>query len=445
MLFGLILASSGEPIDGFPSWEERVVEVWVNRARADPQADLAGCSSCGEAACYSPAPPMSHNHALARAARFHAVNLSLSRAGLQHDSPCTLVSNIGELYTPGPCDGSPSCACEGGATGCSAVCTSFSTRVSLFGAGPRAENAAASGGDPVSTFYQWLHEADADPSCGWRPSNGHRANILGDATAIGVGSSGGFFVQDFSYGSPSGRIVVGSHYPESGRVGFRAAWYDESPPSRALVAIDGRCLPMSLERGVEPSNATYLADEVVDRCVRYYFVFEDAAGGVETYPSTGAFGAGCGFDWELTRPAPGPSCGPGVPMPDAGPADLGVVPDSGSSTDLGMTAPDAGSIDALVDDASSPQGDREIRDGSSDSSVPGDSGPDELEVAGRRTESTRSGVGGGCACSVRARVGESASLALWVLGALSLARRRVTVRESARIPGRSSARARSVQ
>ena len=180
-------ASLGEPQDGFPSWGERVVFVWTNRARADPAADLASCTVCAERACYTPQPPVVWNHSLARAARFHSDNLALAGCSLQHDSPCTLVSDLGSRYTPGACNGAPSCACVGGSASCGSSGTSFGPRIGLFGGSARAEN-IATGSDPVSTFYRWLHEADSSSACGWRIANDHRANILGDARALGVGN-----------------------------------------------------------------------------------------------------------------------------------------------------------------------------------------------------------------------------------------------------------------
>ena len=40
--------------DGFPSWEERTVLVWTNRARSDPVADLKDCTVCADKDCYKP-------------------------------------------------------------------------------------------------------------------------------------------------------------------------------------------------------------------------------------------------------------------------------------------------------------------------------------------------------------------------------------------------------
>ena len=107
----------GVPKDGFPSWEERVVLVLTNRARADPAAQSAE-TCAGGCASYPPTKPLTHHHDLARAARFHATSLKKAGSGLQHESVCRLVSNLGAIY-PGQCDGDPSCACEGGSASCS--------------------------------------------------------------------------------------------------------------------------------------------------------------------------------------------------------------------------------------------------------------------------------------------------------------------------------------
>jgi hypothetical protein len=44
----------GEPVNGFPSWPERVIHEWINRARVDPQFEMNACgSACVERDCYS--------------------------------------------------------------------------------------------------------------------------------------------------------------------------------------------------------------------------------------------------------------------------------------------------------------------------------------------------------------------------------------------------------
>lgn len=301
-------AALGEPQDGFPTWEERVVFVWTNRARADPAADLASCTVCAERACYSPRPPVVWSHALARAARFHSDNLTRAGCSLQHDSPCTLVSDLGTRYTPGSCNGAPSCACTGGSATCGSMGTSFGARIGLFGVSARAEN-IATGSDPVTTFYRWLHERDDSSACGWRIANGHRANILGDARSLGVGKTlaGNVWTQDFgSSGTPDG-IVSGVHYPATGAsVALRANWYRAGvTPTSVTVNVGGTCLPMTLERGAG-DNGTYLAmASGLSGCVRYVFQATTAAGDV-FYPTTGSYGIGCAEDWTSARP---PTCG----------------------------------------------------------------------------------------------------------------------------------------
>ena len=104
--------------------------VYVNRARADPAADLAGCgSTCGESACYSQVAPLDWALGLNRSSRFHSANLEYANK-FQHDSPCQLVTNIASLYPPtGTCMGDASCACVGGTfTGT----TTWDTRIGYF-------------------------------------------------------------------------------------------------------------------------------------------------------------------------------------------------------------------------------------------------------------------------------------------------------------------------
>jgi uncharacterized protein YkwD len=304
-------AELGEPGDGFPDWSERAVLVWTNRARCDPAADLLDCTVCAEKACYGPVPPVAWNHNLGRAARFHSANLSLGGCALQHPSPCTLLTTIGADYTPGPCSGAPACACAGGSAVCGSTGTAWSTRVGYFGTAASAENIARGYTDPVRTFYLWLWEPDANPACGWRIDNGHRANILGGSNLLGVGRYSSTYTQDFGRGTVPTGIVSGVHYPQTGSaLAFRANWYATSGPVTAMVSVEGSCHPMTLERG-SASNGTYLASVsgLPTTCQRYVFHFTDATGDV-FYPTTGSYGIGCSSDWLDTRPAP---CGPCTP------------------------------------------------------------------------------------------------------------------------------------
>ncbi len=69
-----------------------------------------------------------------------------------------------------------------------ALCTGLEAQAGKAKApAPAPASAPAGLADPVSTFYLWLYEPDADPSCGWRMSNGHRANILSNECDQGAG------------------------------------------------------------------------------------------------------------------------------------------------------------------------------------------------------------------------------------------------------------------
>jgi hypothetical protein len=61
MLVPLPLLASGEEVNGFPRWQERVIQEWTNRARSDPQYEMTQCGPaiCTEGACYARIAPIS--------------------------------------------------------------------------------------------------------------------------------------------------------------------------------------------------------------------------------------------------------------------------------------------------------------------------------------------------------------------------------------------------
>ncbi len=310
----------GVPENGFPSWDERVILVLTNRARADPAAECAG--SC---TAYPATKPLTYQANAGRAARFQSTSLVLAKAGLMHDSVCQLVSNLGSLF-PASCDGSPSCACQTAPTctcsGSSPYCTvasgsltAWNSRISLFGASAAGENLAAGSSDPISSFSQWVH------------SSGHWTNINGSGHAkIGTGyfaGTGGcwnnIWAQVFSGGAAAADVLFGgAHYPKSGTTTtsfkFWANYAAAAAPQLATVNIDGTCYPMTLERGTATSG-TYLVQQTVPAsgCHRYYFYFRDGSGALTSYPTVGSYGVGVGAtcsDYSATeRPAPGAGCG----------------------------------------------------------------------------------------------------------------------------------------
>jgi uncharacterized protein YkwD len=305
------VAAEGEPDGSFPSWEERWFLQLHNRARCDPQYEMDVCgSACAEAACYSPAKPLTWTVELNRAARFHSANLTDSGCGMKHNSPCTLVSNIDSLY-PDSCDGATSCACVPSTENCSPTGgTTWPVRIGLFGTTGSGENIANSNPDPNVPFYQWLFEPTANSSCGFRSDNGHRYNILSELSyinSVGIGMAGNYTTADFGPGPAAGKIPSGSHYPrQAASVEIWTNWYDSQGPSVAAVNVEGVCHTMSLERGTS-TNGAWMAtvSGVGSGCHRYYFEFRDSEDTPATYPTTGSLAIGSGGgcpDWDIARP-----------------------------------------------------------------------------------------------------------------------------------------------
>jgi hypothetical protein len=315
---GVWRAEVGEPSNGFPSWAERVIHLWINRGRSDPQTDMtANCTvaNIADFSCYTRTTPLVGSYQLNRSARMHSAHQTA--CGMTHDSRCTLVDTINTLYTPGTCDGSPSCACKSGACTCTAPgCTDTWTRIGMFG-GSGSGECVASGGPsvPLTEYYMWICESynrsacayDTDPDA---QTNGHRWLIFKNSgPAVGSGCAGNYCTLDF--GGPaaaSNKIIDGVHYPATGTVALRAHWYDTAAPSQALVNIGGTCTAMSLERGIGANGTYLLANQAISGCTHYYFVFKDSGGNTVTYPETGSFGIGCSADWDSSRPALGSGC-----------------------------------------------------------------------------------------------------------------------------------------
>ncbi len=179
-----VCSAVGESVNGFPSWEERVLHEWTNRARSAPQVEMAACgANCAvDASCYSPIVPLSHDLALNRSARFHADETRLQNYS-DHPSACTVVSNINSL-NPAACDGS--------------------------GIG---ETMASGSADPNAVFYLWMREAGTSTSCSFTLDKPHRWLILKEGVAIGGGFSAALSVMDFGDGSAPTKVPSGAHCP----------------------------------------------------------------------------------------------------------------------------------------------------------------------------------------------------------------------------------------
>lgn len=294
---------AGESVNGFPSWEERVLHQWINRARVEPQVELANCGpACAERSCYSATAPLFWSESLNRAARFHADEMQ-KQGYFGHDSKCTIVDNINSLY-PAGCDGSASCACSGGSLKCvSGGCTPWAGRIGLFGAGPEGE-IIVTGRDPNTAFYLWLFERANASVCGFTGQNGHRWLILNASGVLGAGVAASSVV-DFGNGTQASRIASAAHYPRQAEsIEVWANWYHNSPPRSAFVIVDGKCTPLTLRRGSQTNGAwSATVTGMGSGCHRYYIVFTDASGAQVTWPATGSLGIGpqsC-TDWSTSR------------------------------------------------------------------------------------------------------------------------------------------------
>lgn len=306
----------GESTNGLPSWEERVLHAWVNRARLDPAAELAPCSACADEACYTPKPPLVYSSSLNRAARLHAVEMSLMGA-TGHDSACTLVSDIASSF-PTSCAGVPSCACVGGTASCAPQCTTWPQRVQLFGI-TGSHEVLGSGTSPVAAFDAWMAEPWVS-GCSSTPEA--RGTLLSTTGAIGFGVSGDAVVADLSENVPSLAypIVAGSHFPRQGtNLTFHAVWHDGWAAKTAAVDIDGTCHPLTRERGTGYLGAwTAAVTTPAAACQRYYFVFRREDSVIKTWPETGSLGIGDGTcaDFDASRPALPAGC-PCLPVCEA--------------------------------------------------------------------------------------------------------------------------------
>lgn len=317
----------GEAVNGFPNWRELVLHQWLNRARCDPQFEMALCgSNCGEKACHTPKPPLPWDLALNRAARFHSDEL-LRQSYFAHDSACNVVANIDALY-PAACNGSAACACGSG------CCTAWWQRIALFGASPSGE-IIASPTNPNTAFYLWLYEPSASTACSMNGANGHRWLILQSGGSVGMGSSGPA-VGDFGNGGTPTQLPSGSHYPQqAASVDLWTNWYDDAAPQQARVNIEGTCHAMTLARGTA-TNGAYQANVsgVGSGCHRYFFTFRDSGGATVTFPTTGSLAIGSGAecpDWDAARPADCDPVGPS-PTPSQTPTRTPTSPPTASPT-----------------------------------------------------------------------------------------------------------------
>jgi hypothetical protein len=323
LLCSLVLRAhaEGEAVNGYPNWSERVLLEWINRARVDPQVDLANCpgGQCAEKACYTPQPPRVWNANIAHSARFHSDEMTRDNF-FDHWSECSVLSTIATPYLNQTCSGTAACACSGGTRALGQFNGSDPhQRMALFGGGTGSwgEIIAWDGGGPDDSFYLWLYESTASATCSDHDNsdNGHRWIILssqwGSASA-GPGVSGALSTVDFDDAPGTNpKIPSGTHYPQqAASVEAWTNWHDTAAPSAHKINVDGVCRDMSLARGTLINGAWHATvNGVGSGCHRYYFEFTDSAGKPVRYPSSGSLAIGDGSaqctDWAASAP---PSC-----------------------------------------------------------------------------------------------------------------------------------------
>lgn len=313
----------GEAANGFPNWSERVLLEWVNRARSDPQTDLAGCPSgnCAENinGCYAPVPPRYLDPNVSHSSRFHSSEMLINNY-FAHPSNCALFTNIGTLY-PATCNGAASCECAASGS------TDPFTRMGYFGVsiGSGASEIIAAGySGPDASFYAWLYELSSSTTCADNGTNGHRYIILtngfgqlgGGGYMPNTGQAGiysSYATMDFAGNAPAPapKIASASHYPQqAASVDAWANWYDTAAPSVKKIDVDGVCTDMLLTRGSTTNGAWQLTvNNVGSGCHHYVFAFKDSSGNEVIYPTTGALTIGDGSaqcpDYSLSPP---PGC-----------------------------------------------------------------------------------------------------------------------------------------
>ena len=331
---GTLTAALGEPQGSFPSPEERLGLMAINRARSDPTTVKGARSTI-----FPARPPVVWNYDLSRSSRFHAINLLRSKVTLMHSSPCPLNPNVAAAN----CDGSPACACAsptgqacqncGNVAAVNNCGTDTFTRIGYFSNMATGEVAAAGYGDAWATVDGWVTEAAG--------SDGHRRNLLdqginsntmGFGHASGAGCWSSFDVSDSGFdGSLSIPAIpsaaVNPARPSGGSERFYATWADASgAPATLFVVIDGQCTALQKELGSPSLNSTWYADlSLGGGCHSWYVLGRTAGGARVTYPTTGALNlsvsGGCAA--EYVAQAPAASC------EGARPQDMAVVPPRG--------------------------------------------------------------------------------------------------------------------
>jgi hypothetical protein len=399
----------GEPMNGFPSADERLMIMAINRGRSDPSTIKGPMSTV-----YPARPPVAWSYDLSRSSRFHATNLFDADVTLMHTSPCTLNTDVG---TSG-CDGSIACAC---ATPVPTMCASCAmqdaenscgtapfTRIGYFTSIANGEVAAAGYSDTFASVNGWLDEPAG--------SDGHRTNLLDQgitSNTMGAGHIAGkgacyssFDISDsgMQKGLTIPQMPTGSIQPVTGSTTtmftFYATWADATggAPQGLDVVVDNICIPLTLELGMPTLNSTWSVGKTLSAgCHSYYYVATDSKGNTVLYPTTGSLGVtvtpnttdepACAADYDATPTTV--TC----PVSDAG---IAMAADGGGGTKTGGDGGSGGGSGATGASGSGASGAGASGTASgSGGSVAGGSGASGAGASGTASGATASGAGSG--------------------------------------------------
>ena len=286
--------------DGSIPEEARAIHLLTNEARCNTKEALANCGSmCSEKlSCHKESmPPLYWDTGLYHAAQFYSVLLSEAKC-MQHDTPCTLVSTLGQDF-PDKCNGSASCACKEGKATCKSKGTSTWDRIKMFAKNASGENLASAIG-ALGTFNLWLLEDGKGDGCEFTMNNGHRMNILNSShRAVGIGYYGSISTQDFAGSSAEkSPISAGSHYKDQKTLWFKLHYYAQTAIDKAVVSVNGNCTDLEKTRGT-PTNSVWGTSgiETPADCTPYFFEVKDANGTISRYPTEGSLLFHCDKSW----------------------------------------------------------------------------------------------------------------------------------------------------
>lgn len=257
----------GEPVQGYPNYEERVLLYLSNRTRSEPDAFRQDIT-------YPPSPPLRYDLQLSKAARWQAEHFITNNVCWCADhSSCCEIGGAGDAIK-----------CVSPVTSCGV--TTAEDRVAHFSSLFAGENAAKGQRSPLEAIE------------GWISSDGHWENMNRPAfTLLGPGQYQSGWVQVFGRdGRPRPVAEDGIHFGSGANQTFASMYYQPGSggPRTALVIVDGQCHELDLRYGTPEHGAFEKTLNLEPGCHRYYFHFTDGNGEDHVYPTMGSFGVGVG-------------------------------------------------------------------------------------------------------------------------------------------------------